>query len=790
MSSQTSPNVPGQPGTRKVAIPRLQRPSQTAAVSRDRRRVPRACTACRSHKIRCSGDTPRCKHCEVSDRECIYILPRRDRLKIVTDRCVQMAGMLKEVKNRAGDEDGRIGDLLDAIEEDISELRNTSAPSNPDVDTDDAKAPMGPASGESLDALDAESHDLLEEDLTRDEQARATGFVGKASEVQWFRSIKLQLERTDDDLIRPATSPLSPSMRSKRRSSYSHGSTEQVSSFNFYLDSNSIDPDFFVDASELPPPDTAEHLLSCYMATVHNSFPILPRKAFENQFREYFSAVRTGSASRLGLKWQAILNLVFAIGAKYSHLVKSSWQTDERDHLIYQSRARAYGLSGVTLSSHPDVPKIQVLGLLSFYYLSVGQISRAWMMIGLALRFAYALGLHVRNEDPSASPMKKETLVRIWWSLFSLERLLSAITGRPSIIVDSNCSVPLPLAHPEDQHMDDIEAIDRPRNLQQTTPSPTIPNTPTSTSLDESKTPLGFGVMLANTGSYFKALVQMGIITQDVISTLYSAGTMIRTPEEIQQSTIELGQRIDEWILSLPPEFNFQTKWPDSDSQSQNFNRERMLLGWHFFSARILLTRPSLGGLGHGMKDPNVPDSFTRRMASTCIDAARATVDLLPDQPNPLFLYENGPWWCIVHNIMQALSVFLLGLSYSTPASSDNPGLLSYAKKLVRWLRVMQDPLAERASQMASSMLEAVAARLSLDLSDPWAGENMYPNLRNQATFGAAVPATLRSNMQIPFIGPVNMSGAGSSSIFALFDCSSEGRNGPIFENPFFGRPN
>lgn len=68
-------------GPRKVAIPRLRRPSQTATL-KDRRRVPRACTSCRSHKIKCTGDTPSCKHCEATGRECVYVLPRKDRLKM------------------------------------------------------------------------------------------------------------------------------------------------------------------------------------------------------------------------------------------------------------------------------------------------------------------------------------------------------------------------------------------------------------------------------------------------------------------------------------------------------------------------------------------------------------------------------------------------------------------------------------------------------------------------------------------------------------------------------------
>lgn len=85
MSSSTTPYGVGQvpelapPG--KKAIPRLQRPGQALPPAKDRRRVSRACTACRTHKIKCSGETPLCKHCQSTGRDCIYILPRKDRLK-------------------------------------------------------------------------------------------------------------------------------------------------------------------------------------------------------------------------------------------------------------------------------------------------------------------------------------------------------------------------------------------------------------------------------------------------------------------------------------------------------------------------------------------------------------------------------------------------------------------------------------------------------------------------------------------------------------------------------------
>ena len=65
-------------------------------------------------------------------------------------------------------------------------------------------------------------------------------------------------------------------------------------------------------------------------------------------------------------------------------------------------------------------------------------------MIGISIRYAIAVGMHVRNDDPSASPEKKDILAQTWWGLHSVECLLSSMTGRPYVLSDEHCTVPLP----------------------------------------------------------------------------------------------------------------------------------------------------------------------------------------------------------------------------------------------------------------------------------------------------------------------------------------------------------
>ncbi|KAF2447068.1 hypothetical protein P171DRAFT_409437 [Karstenula rhodostoma CBS 690.94] len=715
--STMSSNAPG-PSGRKVAIPRLQRVNQSQPF-KERRRVGRACTACRSHKIKCTGDVPQCKHCETTGRECVYIMPRKDRLKTVTERSGQMVEMLKKLRRFANNEDGaRIAELLEAAEDDMFETRHPPTISIPDTNEDELHRSRGISDddmGELLERPNTESLDLVNENLHETDQARATGFVGANSEVQWLRSFLL-LERGDSDAA-----------TSERGSSANTANNEQVSTVTFYLDSKSLDLEFHIDPYEFPTADVAEQLLSIYLEKVHDSFPILPRKLFQDQCRKYFEAVRSGSAPRLSAKWQAILNLVFAIGAKYSHLIRARWQADERDHLIYQARASAFAWNENTLEQHPDLPQIQVAGLLAFYHLSVGQVSRAWVVVGVALRFATALGLHVRNEDPSASGAKREVLVRVWWSLYYLERQLTIITGRPSVIVDSNCSVPLPVPFSEQQMSENINIVDTLRRSNVIAISPIARSRPFSDSRPTSgghsdRSPPNFGLAEANSGSYFKAVVQLCVISQSILTSLYSAGTMIRSPNDLQQDIFQIGKQIDDWAASLPMNFNFQAPCNNVSTPDNTTFRQRTMLAFQFCSAKILLTRPCLNGLGKSDKEHREGSSasFLRRMAVACVEAAKMEVDLLPDQPQPRFVYEFGPWWIFVHHLMQALAVFLLALSYSPMVHQNNEVLAGYCTKIIRWLRAMEDSQAERAHQVATGCYDIVATRLSLSGPKMW----------------------------------------------------------------------
>jgi hypothetical protein len=228
--------------------------------------------------------------------------------------------------------------------------------------------------------------------------------------------------------------------------------------------------------------------------------------------------------------------------------------------------------------------------------------------------------------------------------------------------------------------------------------------------------PVGLNTTKANSGSYFRAAVQLSIITQSILTSLHPAPATTRSAEKIRQDVAQLDERLNEWTLSLPIEINFQQPL---EGASMTFARERMLLGFQLCSARMLLARPSLSTWRQACREGNKP-SFARQMGDNCIEAAKVIVDFLPDDPCPRFIYDHGPWWCIVHYMMQATSVFLSGLSCPLSASQDSMLLTLYVWKAIRWLRAMHEPVAQRAYHVAVSSFESVSRQYPIDTLAKW----------------------------------------------------------------------
>lgn len=255
----------------------------------------------------------------------------------------------------------------------------TEASTIPGTDLADAESESG---GESLASAGAGSTGALDrtnEDFTR-EQARSTGFMGKNSEITWLQRVREENKFGDDEPnVHGDKAQSQPGLRNPGGSSdaqipLAEGETGfSINESSYHMDDQAITTFEAVDPYEMPTRETAQHLFNAYITRVHPTFPLIGKVNLSNQFHKFVN----GSVQRPPEKWLAIVNLIFAIGATYSHRIKAEWEGDERDHLIYFTRARMLSITSETIFQHPDLQQIQIIGLMSFYLMCISQINRA-----------------------------------------------------------------------------------------------------------------------------------------------------------------------------------------------------------------------------------------------------------------------------------------------------------------------------------------------------------------------------------------------------------------------------
>ncbi|KAF1955254.1 hypothetical protein CC80DRAFT_549461 [Byssothecium circinans] len=696
----------------KIAISRLEQDDRLSRKQGRGSRTQRACDNCRKRKVRCTGE-PQCRNCVEQDATCIYTQSRRDRLNEAIEKNTSLITLLKDLSIHVDDSGKRmIEERLDSLGDDddytpasATDIKLEPSPASgkrprdgsPSYRQDNREA--GPREAHVSESVGEDGVDILDEDLLRSQESRATGYVGTNSSMQWMRSLKSQMASpgTSRNVSEGTHMPNINNEPTYRQvdGSYTEAPRPSMSDSTFYLDRNDLQLDgIVVDPYELPEPDVAQRLFDSYLTTVHASFPIVPH-VFEEQFRKYNESVKRGRPYPLPEEWQAMLNLIMAIGAQYSHLLEAKWKNEEKDHLIYMTRAtRLLRLDKLATSlPSPSLSFIQSTGLLALYYLTIGQVSRAWMMIGISLRFALAAGLHLRNDDPSAPEAKSQIMVRTWWSLHSIETLLCGIIGRPCIIPNDECTVPLPQVLPQQG---------------------TSPQSECSNSTNTSRRGDADAVTRS---SFFGARVTIALIMQKALSKLYSPRISADSWDSVQRDITSLNAELNSWAGAAHMAGLSAVSALVDDVPRHNF-----LLAFHFQSTKLLICRPCLCRLQRRISQSDASNNFNAQTAEACVAAAQAITWLLPDEPDRTFFYEQTPWWCTVHIIMQAVAVLLLKMSYG-PLHSTHKGeeLSGSVRKLVRWLRRLSatSDVAERAYNVSVDIIKISAPRIQIDITTP-----------------------------------------------------------------------
>ncbi|KAJ5895156.1 hypothetical protein N7495_006847 [Penicillium taxi] len=697
----------------KVAIPR----QPVNAAPRYNRRVPRACLSCRSRKSKCSGDTPVCRQCRELRVTCHYPVGWREKMKKEVDRLSEEVkdyeSFLKDLRNSSESRTtewvktllGKHGLKGNDIFDNSSSLLST--PQN-EIDPDE------PSPLSSIGSL--ETIDRVDEDHNRSKSTQATGFMGKSSEINWMQRVQREAEQRAHGY---------PGSLDSNQDDEDEKGVFSLHTLNYHLDDLEISVPGPVQLYSMPPRHLADRLFEDYLNTVHPFFPIISKPLFCAQFQTFFDGFVRSSTARPGDKWLAILNTIFAIAAKHAHLINAPWQGDENDDLVYLSRARRLSMNSEVLFSHPDLQQVQVEGLIAFYLLASDQINRAWRISVLAMRSAVTLGINLKNNSPRTPNISKEARYKVWWCLCTFENSLGIMTGRAIYTLDGGYATPLPLPFEEDQLSVDPEAVKvlndatlRDEQISNVMASSSIrqPGARDDTSKCRSRDQSWLQNLPANTGLCFLYYCDLSVITQDIINKVYSTNSVTLPWSEIENRLDELRTRIELWHSNLPTALDFTQ---DDSEDAPDQLRCKISLAFHYYSARITLGRPCL--CRRDARQNNSPQTFSHMMALMTLESASNILDLIPEEPDVIQLYQVCPWWCVLRYLMQAATVILLELSFgSVHLPEEEIKFVGLAKKSIRWFYAMSERSigSRRAWQLCDSSFRKLASGMKYTTDD------------------------------------------------------------------------
>ncbi|GME31940.1 hypothetical protein GTA08_BOTSDO07339 [Neofusicoccum parvum] len=188
----------------------------------------------------------------------------------------------------------------------------------------------------------------------------------------------------------------------------------------------------------LPQRHITDRLLSQYHASHHLFAPVVHWPTFQAEVEKMYVV---GSFEGAPQTWVSFFFAVLACGSLHTTDSSSGSPTpDVEGKTFMEIAARSIN----TWTDDLTVDAARTTLLVSFFLTEMNLKSAGWVWLGSAVRIAQDLGLHC--ETGPWPVVEGEVRRRVWWTIYSWDRLLSLEVGRPVLIDDEDCEVPWPSA--------------------------------------------------------------------------------------------------------------------------------------------------------------------------------------------------------------------------------------------------------------------------------------------------------------------------------------------------------
>jgi hypothetical protein len=174
-----------------------------------------------------------------------------------------------------------------------------------------------------------------------------------------------------------------------------------------------------------PPRPVAEFLLSVCIEHGTDSFFYFDQDAFAAELDQFYSDQT--SRLRHDSSFVCLALATFALGSQWTTLAKP--ESARGDYALPEDTDPGRIFYNHARTLVPDildrqcVRSVQAAFVLGVYLMPASAITASYVYMGLALRKAVSLGLHLEDaDDPHLGQYDKEIQRRLWWAMFALER--------------------------------------------------------------------------------------------------------------------------------------------------------------------------------------------------------------------------------------------------------------------------------------------------------------------------------------------------------------------------------
>ncbi|TGO62275.1 hypothetical protein BOTNAR_0116g00120 [Botryotinia narcissicola] len=173
------------------------------------------------------------------------------------------------------------------------------------------------------------------------------------------------------------------------------------------------------------------------------SLGLVSKEQFEARLRHHFAQKDMADDDPA---WYALRNTVYASGYRLSSSnMPYSNMSGEIQGQAWRYFEKALDVHTELLYGSTGLMAVQALTAMGFFAEGLAGPSLAYMLVSCATRLAQAKGLHRQPAQSWNLPLaKQQHRVRLFWTLYILEKHISYRSGRPSIIDDDDISCPFP----------------------------------------------------------------------------------------------------------------------------------------------------------------------------------------------------------------------------------------------------------------------------------------------------------------------------------------------------------